>query len=178
MRISTHLAAALLTGTALALAACGSDGSGAAAAEDPQQQAQDAALAYSRCMREHGVDVPDPQPGERGIRLMAPDGVPPERMRTADEACQKHLEDIKPPELSEEQQQEMREAALAHARCMREHGIDMPDPTFGENGEARVRIGPGSGVDPEDPDFEKAQDACRDKLPDLRGEGPETETSP
>ena len=46
---------------------------------------------------------------------------------------------------------------------MREHGIDMPDPTFGENGRAQVRIGKGSGIDPESSKFEEAQDACRDK---------------
>jgi hypothetical protein len=179
MRISTYLAAVLLTGSALALAACGTDEGGAAAADDdPQQKAQDAALAYSRCMRDHGVDVPDPEPGERGIRLMAPKGVAPEKMKAADEACRKHLEDIKPPELSEEQQKELQEAALAHARCMREHGIDMPDPTFGSSGEARIRIGPGSGVDPDDPEFKEAEEACRDKLPQLRGEGPDTERSP
>ena len=33
-----------------------------------------------------------------------------------------------------EARQEMQDAALAFARCMRQHGVDMPDPTFTDNG--------------------------------------------
>jgi hypothetical protein len=149
----------------LALAACGADDEPAA---DGEQEARDAMLAYTKCMREHGVDIPDPQPGERGIRLMAPEGVSPEKMEEAEGACRKHLEAIEPPELSEEQQKEFQEAALAHARCMREHGIDMPDPTFGEDGRATVRIRRGeggTGPEPDDPKWKAAEEACRDKLP-------------
>ena len=62
-------------------------------------------------------------------------------MEAADAACRKYLEAVKPPELSEAQQKEFKEAALAHARCMRENGIaNFPDPTFDENGGAQVRI--------------------------------------
>ena len=32
------------------------------------------------------------------------------------------------------------EAALAFAQCMREHGVDMPDPQVGSNGEFRVTV--------------------------------------
>jgi hypothetical protein len=60
---------------------------------------------------------------------------------------------------------------------MREHGIDFPDPTFGENGQATIRIGKGSGVDPDDLKFKKAQEECADKAPKLGGEGPETSES-
>jgi putative hemolysin len=165
------LAAAVLVVPALALTACGSD---AAPAADREQQARDAQLAYARCMREHGVDMPDPQAGgERGLTLVAPKGASPEELRRAEQACRKHLEDIEPPELTEEQKREFEEAALAHARCMREHGVDMPDPTFGENGAARIRVGKG-GPDPNDPEVREAEEACRDKLP----KGPRTEVSP
>ena len=58
------------------------------------------------------------------------------------------------------------EGALKYAKCMREHGIDMPDPTFDENGGAQIRIGRGSGIDPEDPKFQKAQEACRKEAPE------------
>jgi hypothetical protein len=181
MRISTHLAAALLTGSALALTACGSDDGGTAGAEDRQQQMQDAALAYAECMRDHGVDVPDPEVGEGGgIRMRGPSGGSPEKMEEADKACQKHLDDVEPPELTEEQQKEFQDAALAHARCMREHGIDMPDPTFGEDGRAQVRINRGrggNGVDPDDPKFREAEEACRDVAPRGLG-GPSREESP
>ena len=170
------IAAALVCG--LALTACGTD---EPAAADREQANRDAMLAYARCMREHGVDMPDPQPGERGIRLRAPEGVTREEMEEAEGACRKHLDDIDPPDLTEEQQKEFQEAALAHARCMRDHGIDIPDPTFGEDGRATIRIGREgagrTGPDSDDPKWKKAEEACRDKLP-VGGEPPSTEESP
>jgi len=171
------LAAALACG--LALSACGSDDNTGEPAADREQANRDAMLAYTKCMREHGIDMPDPEPGQRGIRLAAPEGTTPEEMEEAESACRKHLEDIEAPELSEEQKKEFQEAALAHARCMREHGIDMPDPTFNEDGEAQIRIRRGDGAtgpDPDDPKWKAAEEACRDKLP-FGGERPSTEES-
>ena len=171
------LLAAVLMTTALGVAACGSEpGSGSESPADSRAKMQDAALKFARCMREHGIDMEDPQPGQRGIRITQPKGVSPQKMNEADKACRKYLEDVKPPEMSEEQQKEFQEAALAHAKCMRDHGIDMPDPTFGSNGEARVQIGPGSGIDPESPKFQEAQKACESKLPQFGGgDGPSTD---
>jgi hypothetical protein len=63
------------------------------------------------------------------------------------------------------------QAALAFAECMREHGIDMPDPQFDESGRVTQRIDADSGVDPGDPDFEAAQEACADELPGRPGQG-------
>ena len=51
---------------------------------------------------------------------------------------------IKPPELSDEEAAEFKQAALANARCMREHGVEkFPDPTFDENGGAQIRMSKG-----------------------------------
>jgi hypothetical protein len=176
------LLAAVLITAAVGVAACGEEAggdSGTDSATSRDKEMRDAAIKFARCMREHGIDMPDPQPGQRGIRITQPKGVSPQKMRAADEACQKYLEDVAPPELSEEEQKEFKDAALAHARCMREHGIDFPDPTFGANGEARVQIGRGTGVDPESPKFQAAQKACESKMPQLGGEGPTTdEASP
>jgi hypothetical protein len=179
-RLIGPLAAAVLTTSAFALTACGED---AAPAADQEKQARNAQLAFAQCMREHGIDMPDPQPGERGIRMREPKGTSPAKMREADEACRKHLEGLRGPELTDEQQKEFQDAALAHARCMREHGIDFPDPTFGENGEATIRIQRGKGGNgprPDDPKFKDAQEACESELPQLRGgDGPSTsEESP
>jgi hypothetical protein len=173
MRTPTHLAAALIAG--LALVGCGAGEGATATSEDREQQAEDAMLAYTKCMREHGVDVPDPEPGERGLRMVAPEGVSPEEMREAEDACRTHLEAIEPPDLSDEQRQELEQAALAHARCMREHGIDLPDPTFGEDGRMTQRLDRASGIDPNDPEFREAEEACRDELPDV---GEQREQSP
>jgi hypothetical protein len=165
MRI--HLTA-LLAVAGCSLAACGGDdGTPAAGAERPGQSTRQAMADFAQCMRENGVDVPDPGSGERGSVRVEGD---PEDLREAEEACAEYREEIKPPDLSDEQSEELKQAALAHARCMREQGIDFPDPQFGADGGAMVQIGPGSGIDFEDPDFREAQEACRDELPELRME--------
>ena len=162
-------AGVLLAG--LALAACGTDdpsasGGGGGGASD--QERRDAAIAFAECMRENGVDMPDPQFDENGrMMLEMQPGNDPEATKEAQEECQKHLEAVRGgAEPSEEQQAEMRERALAFAECMRENGVDFPDPQFEEGG--GVRLG-GRGIDPEDPDFQKAEEACRDEMPGLPG---------
>ena len=95
----------------------------------------------------------------------APGKIDPDVMRKAEKACAKYREAIKPPEMSAEDKEKFRKAAIEHSRCMREHGIDMPDPQFDEDGGAQIRIGRGSGIDINDPKFRKAQEACRDKMP-------------
>jgi hypothetical protein len=177
------LLAAVLIVTALGLVACGKEagaGNGTGTeASDRDKELREAGLKYAQCMREHGIDMADPQPGQRGLRLAPPEGVSPQKMGRADEACRKFLDAVKPPEMSEAQKKEFQEAALAHSRCMREHGIDFPDPTFDENGGAQIRIGRGSGINPESPKFQAAQKDCESKLPQLGGEGPSTdEASP
>jgi hypothetical protein len=187
------LAAALLAACALAGAACGGEdpAGGANSAADRESEARDAQLKYAQCMRDHGVDMPDPTFEGGGSLQRGPD---PEdiddlkrgKFREAEQACKKYLEAIEAPELSEEQQQEFRDAALANARCMREHGIEnFPDPTFGENGEAKIRLDRGRGIDPEDPDFREAQKACEDTMPKLDEndddpgqQGPSEESAP
>jgi hypothetical protein len=173
------LAAALLAACALAVAACGGEdpAGGGNSAADRESEAREAQLKYARCMRDHGIDMPDPTFDADGRSLQTgPDPADADDMkrgkfREAEQACKKYLDAIEPPELSEEQQQEFKDAALANARCMREHGIEnFPDPTFGENGEARIRLGRGSELDPEDPDFQEAQKACEDTMPKLDGD--------
>jgi hypothetical protein len=171
------LLTAVLMTTALGVAACGSD-PGSEPAADRQEKMEDAALKFARCMREHGIDMADPQPGQRGIRIEQPKGVSPQKMEAADKACRKYLEAVKPPELSEDEQKEFKEAALAHAKCMRDHGIDFPDPTFDSSGGAQVHIGPSSGLNPESPKFQAAQKDCESKMPQLDGDsdgGPSTD---
>jgi hypothetical protein len=57
----------------------------------------------------------------------------------------------------------------AFAGCMRHHGVpDFPDPTPGTNGQGggfQIRSSPGSGVDPNSPTFQAAQQACHSLLP-------------
>jgi hypothetical protein len=142
-----------------------SDGS----APDTPEDAQEAALAFAECMREHGIDMPDPQfdsSGGGGAVRIGIEGVPGDDFEKAQEECGGLLGQaagsFTPPD--PEEQARFEEAMLAYAECMREHGVDFPDPQV--NG-GMVRIG--TGIDPEDPDFTEADEACRDELP---GDGP------
>jgi hypothetical protein len=57
-----------------------------------------------------------------------------------------------------------RAAELAYARCMREHGIsDFPDPQPG--GGLAIQVEPGSDLDPDNPQYKAADDACKSLLP-------------
>lgn len=168
MRIHTairSLAAGLLAAGALSVAAC-AGGDPAADAADRKTEAREAALEYAQCMRENGVeDFPDPGPnGAQRLKVGPGEGIRPEEFEAGDEACRKHMDDVEPPELSEAEQQEFKDAALAHARCMRENGVEnFPDPTFGGNGEAAIHIGKDSGLDPDD--LAEAEKACEDEMP-------------
>ncbi len=128
--------------------------------DDPE--VQDAFVRYSRCMREHGIDMPDPgAEGQTRIEIDDPDA-----WEEAEEECRPIIEEVvgtfEPP--SEEEQARMREQALEFSKCMREHGVDMPDPQFGENGEVSISAGaeegdsPGPG--PMDDDFQAAAEEC------------------
>src|SRR4029079_11495076 len=59
-----------------------------------------------------------------------------------------------------EQQAEIQARALAFAQCMREHGVDMPDPRFDADGRVSIMIG-GPDTPRIDPDvMQAAQEAC------------------
>ena len=172
MRIVYLLTPAL---AALALAACGggdddpapassNDSSNRPALDEKTKQAM---LDYARCMRQHGVDMPDPKFDGGGAVIRAGSkGMTPEQMRAAEQACAKYQKQIKPPAMPKEQQEKFKQQALKNARCMREHGIDMPDPQFGPNGEVQQRIG--GNIEPTDQRFQEAQKACGGGL--IRGE--------
>jgi hypothetical protein len=164
-----------LAAASLALGACGGGSAeNASAGSDQRAEFREAALKFAKCMREHGVDMPDPK--FDGGRVQMQIGGPGEpranetTMREAQDACQKYMESVRPPEISQEQQQEFKERALKFARCMREQGIDMPDPQFGENGGVTQRFQEGAG--PEDPRFREAQEKCQKYRPELRA-GPD-----
>lgn len=55
-----------------------------------------------------------------------------------------------------------RKAALAHAQCMREHGVpDYPDPTVTGSGHGIANSsGGGAGINPRSPAFQRAEISC------------------
>jgi hypothetical protein len=98
----------------------------------------------------------------------------PAKIRAAEQACKKYQDKVKPPPMSEEQQKTMKEAALKNAQCMRDHGIDFPDPQFGEGGRITQKITRDSGIDPNSPKFKAAMKACQKESPGgmMFGAGP------
>jgi hypothetical protein len=172
---------------ALSLAACGGHGKkpGVATANggngkkgtptptvsvDPQT----AMLNYAKCMREHGVDMPDPQTnGDGGGVTITISGGPKNeaQMNAAQEACKQYMPNGgAPPSMSPEQIEQMRK----FAQCMREHGVQMADPDP-NNGGISIGNKPAPGPSesaggmkagpPDDPNFKAAEEACKDKLP-------------
>jgi len=169
MKIVSLLVALAAT---LFLVACGAeeDPSKPASAQTQEAKNRKAMLDLARCMRENGVDMPDPEfSGGRVTQRMK--GGNPDKMRAAEKACEKYRSQIKAPEMSASDKEEFKKAALANARCMREHGIDFPDPVFDPNGGARVKID--KRLNPEGAKFQAAQKACEKTMPD----GPSTSTA-
>ena len=169
MKIVSLLVALAAT---LFLVACGAEEDPSKPASTQTQEAKNrkAMLDLARCMRENGVDMPDPEfNGGRVTQRMK--GGNPDKMRAAEKACDKYRAQIKAPEMSADQKEEFKKAALANARCMREHGIEFPDPVFDPNGGARVKID--KRLNPEGAKFQAAQKACEKTMPD----GPSTSTA-
>jgi hypothetical protein len=130
-------------------------------------------------MREHGIDMPDPQvdtsSGKVQMRVGSSGRVDESKMTAAQSACQHFIANSRLGGGGKQLTPEEQDQFLAFARCMREHGIDMPDPDFSGGG-VSIQIGqPGqkSNQGPGSQTFEDAQQACNALLP---GTGPKTTT--
>jgi hypothetical protein len=170
--ITRTLVAALVATASLVVAGCGSDNETPASPSSAKRgidaASKKAMLQFAQCMRDHGVDMPDPTFTEGGARMMMREdkNADPAKQRDAERACQKYQDQVKPPPMSEEQEKKMKAAALKNAQCMRDHGIDFPDPQFGEGGRMQQKIGgPGSGIDPKSQKFQDAMKACQKDAP-------------
>lgn len=146
---------------ALPLAACGSSGGGggdgtAAAADDAQDTSR---LELQQCLRENGVDVSEPG-GEGG----PPSDVDMEAMREALEGPCADLARGAFGSISEEDRAEFEDARVRMTACLREQGVDLPEPEAGRP--ALMRI------DPDDEDLQAAMETCRDELPEGMRDGP------
>jgi hypothetical protein len=172
----TGLTLALAVPLLLGITACG-DGNGddEASADgnttgeaDAPQSAADAALEFAQCMRDEGVeDFPDPEIDDNGGIQLSPGDIDTDdpEVQAAQDKCQSILDQGQSSDAPDEgQQAELQEQVLAFAQCMREHGIDFPDPEVSDNGAVLPQLG--SGVDPDSPEFQDAQAACQDELPD------------
>jgi hypothetical protein len=164
---------ALAAASGVAIAACGgsarTDTGTAASAVSPHHYSQ--AVAFSKCMRAHGVtNFPDPTSGG-GIQIGSASGINPfsPSFKSAQAACGKLLPGGGPGAGPPSEQ--AKKAMLQISECMRAHGITgFPDPTTtppsGPGNFAAV-LGRGgvflvipNSLDPQSPAFMKAAKTC------------------
>jgi hypothetical protein len=158
-------AAALLMVTLVTTACSGTSSStgvaslGTASASASSSSGGGSALAFSQCMRAHGIkDFPDPDSngaislnGAPGSDLNQNDP----RFQAANQACKSLL----PPGQTGSSGQ-LKTANLNYAKCMRAHGIsDFPDPNA--DGSLSLKLSPGSDLAPSNPQYQKADNACK-----------------
>lgn len=132
-------------------------------------------LDTAKCMRDAGIDFPDPtfdadgrpqfnNGGERGAGRIFRSDDP--KTQAARKTCSTYFDQIRgqfAPRTPEEQAAR-KKATLDLAACMRDQGVDFPDPTFDANGRPQFNRDGGGAERRSDPNFQKAIDACRTKL--------------
>lgn len=180
--------ALLLVALALVAAACGGsndDGvaslegeAEAANAETDERSFEESLLGFTQCLREEGLDVPDPEFDEDGNLRFQPGGgaggdqdIELDDLLEARDACSEFLVGISLSRFGIDQTA-LEDNLLTYAECMRGEGYDLPDPDLGstlrrilgqgeQNPEGAADIGPFGDVDFEDPDFIAADAVCR-----------------
>lgn len=181
-----RLAAALLA-LATLLGACSSAGSttkvaslgkaGATPKPSASASAKDreaALLDFAKCMRTNGVkDFPDPTVDSNGnprLGFGRQDRNNP-TVQKAMTACQSKLAAARPT-FDPKQRQQLQDALLAYAKCMRANGYQMADPTISTTPGQRPAGGPFGNVNRNDPAFKKADAVCHAKLGTFGTGGP------
>jgi hypothetical protein len=160
---AARTAAAIIATAALALlaAACSSSpsstgpgGSSNAGRTVSSQAASSKAVAFSHCMRSHGVpDFPDPTI-RGGVPKVTPQqvGVGNPQFQAAQRACAQLLQP------TQAQAPQIMTGMLNFARCMRSHGVpNWPDPSTDSNGQPVFNI---SGINPDSPRVSNTADGC------------------
>jgi hypothetical protein len=166
-------------GASTALVACGgSEASG----DDEQASFEDAQVEFAECMRENGIDLPDPETSEGGeggggfrIEAGEADFDPnSDEFQAAQEKCEPLIEDAVP-EGERPDPAEIRDQLHQMTECLRDKGYDVPEPQIeilGEedgDGPQTQRIGPPAGSADEmeelrdDPEFRQAQEDCSEE---------------
>jgi hypothetical protein len=188
-----------LLALAVVLAACGGGGdddavgvasldqsSSTTIAEAEEADPEAAAVAFTECMRENGVEMEDPtvdsdgnvipgrptdlpEPDDNGEFRAGP-GELGEDLRAGFEECGDLLDGtafgFTPQDLTE-----LEDQLLELAECLRDQGLDVPDPDLSDLGGGPVEGGP-FGIDFQDPQVQAAMDQCEEFLPNFAGEGP------
>ena len=167
----------------LVLAACGTSADGEVAtledtattapqssADQLDDDAEEALLVFAQCMRDNGVpEFPDPELDQNGNLQLFGGGGPGQlgsdrsTIEAAFDECGDLIEGLISQIFRDIDQSEFQDSFLEFAVCMRDQGIDMPDPDFSGG------FGPGEGggrglfgdIDPQDPAFQEAAEECQ-----------------
>jgi len=128
---------------------------------------EQALVAFSQCMRDQGLDFPDPivdTDGYPHFEFADPESIDRDAMLAAGENCRDLIEGVVLG-LPDFDTAEFNDTFLEYAACMRDHGFDeMPDNLD----MAAIMKGGQLPFDPTDPDFIAADDQCRDIFAEFR----------
>ena len=167
MRRSRKTAAVALSALAAAggLAACGGSSSThtSGASQGTGQEQRVAALTqFAGCARAHGIPVPDPnsQGQISGSQQLQQQYQNTPQGQATLKACGSYLQKAVP-QLTPANTQQFRHAVLLSARCMRAHGIPVPDP----GPDAQINPGAAASINKASPQFQQAQQACAHLFP-------------
>lgn len=151
MRALTLTAVATAT-AGLLLTGCGVLGGDDAADSDAgtEKSMEEGMLDFAACMRDNGVDMPDPET-DGGMAIVLPAMGEDEDFEAAMEACEDHI----PIDENAPSDEERFETDLRMAECLRSNGIDVEDPEPG--------MGLALPVDPDDDEHMAAVTQCSDE---------------
>jgi hypothetical protein len=127
-------------------------GSPAASEDNAPVDPDDQALLFAECVRDNGVDMPDPGPGQEGLvgayRAVA-DDYDRATLERALTACQDLM-----PQYTEQQHPIGDDFMLRVAECLREQGLDVSDNPFNDAHSGRIDVN----------EFSAAMEKCNDVL--------------
>jgi hypothetical protein len=154
----------------------------AGASGDSRTELMNDALKYSACMRSHGLSsFPDPTEGPNGLPSWTINGsgsgglnAGSSQFQAAQHACKNDLPDLSAQTPAAKAAASAK--ALKYVACMRSHGEpDFPDP----NGQGVIEINNATGIlNPNSPQYAKAQTACRKLDSGFEMQGSARSTSP
>lgn len=127
---------------------------------------KDAALKFAQCMRQNGIDTPDPK-ADGAMTIKADKNTDKAKLEKAMKSCQHFMQDSGIGAAAKDPK--FHDALVKYAACMRAHGVNMPDPnadgTFEvKNDDAKGKSGKTSmGMGGDDP----ASKACKNLLPNV-----------
>jgi hypothetical protein len=165
--VAGALAAGLLCPVLLAVA-CSSSPATDSSASQQTSQGDQAMVSFTRCMRNHGIQMSDPfhQPGHTGLSIDLPQQTAVTRPAFA--ACNHYIASLEQAKAAGAAAQSAANlpALTRYAACMRAHDINMLDPTA----QGVLSLGDVPGMASNDfgrnsPQFRSADTACRHLLP-------------